>query len=206
MTHMNLHKSALLIIDMQNDFCHAEGWASKAGIPDASAPIIPVIDRLAVAAREQGIPVVWVYANYTPALMNEPFAAKAKEFGETFPCATPWGMEIIDKLKVEGDDTKVQKSCYNGFHDTSLASVLRDKGVDTVVVCGVLTSVCVESTARGAFFNGFHVMVAEDAVGDEPNATASTLKCLGAFFGSVRLADTIQREWAGDSSSPGHMS
>jgi len=194
----NLAKSALLVVDMQNDFCHPAGWCAKAGIPDASTPIIPAINQLVDAARAQKIPVVWICANYSPDLLNQPFAAKTKDFGGSFPCETEWGMGIIEQFKVEDSDTKVQKSCYNGFYGTDLAATLRAKGVDTVVATGVLTSVCVESTVRGAFFDGFHVVVAQDAVGDAPDATASSLTCLGTFFGSVQPADEICSKWAAE--------
>lgn len=193
----SLAKSALLVVDMQNDFCHQEGWCAQAGIPDCSTPIIPVIKTLADAARAQHIPVVWVCANYSEELLSRAFAAKMADFGGTFPCqGGPWGMEIIEQLQAQEGDARVQKSCYNGFHGTDLAATLRAQGVDTVVVTGVLTSVCVESTVRGAFFDGFHVVVAQDAVGDAPEATASTLKCLGQFFGSVRPAENICSDWA----------
>lgn len=188
-------KPALLIIDMQNDFMHPAGACAKMGFPDAGTPCLPAINQLIEAARANDIPVVWISANYSPALVGTAFGAKMAEFPEPV-CTTEWGNQIVEQLQPSEGDLRVQKTCYDGFHQTELAAILQAREVDTVVVTGVLTTVCVESTARAAVFAGFHTVVAEDAIGDAPEATASFLERFGTFFGKVQTAQHICQSWS----------
>ena len=85
-----MEKSALLIIDMQNDFMHAEGACARMGFPDAGTPILPAINSLLTAARAAKIPIVWVSADYSPDVVGPAFGAKMGEFPIPV-CATEWG-------------------------------------------------------------------------------------------------------------------
>jgi ureidoacrylate peracid hydrolase len=191
----SLDASALLVVDMQNDFMHPEGACAKMGFPDVGSPVVPAIDMLLDAARARKIPVVWICANYSPDVVGPAFGAKMTAFPEPV-CTTEWGMKITEMLQVEEGEIQVQKTCYSAFHQTDLAATLRAKGVDTVVVTGIMSTVCVESTARAAVFDGFHTVIAEDAVGDAPEETASFLKRFGTFFGQVQKTEEICGQWS----------
>eukprot|EP00316_Scyphosphaera_apsteinii_P016957 CAMPEP_0119308824 /NCGR_PEP_ID=MMETSP1333-20130426/12789_1 /TAXON_ID=418940 /ORGANISM="Scyphosphaera apsteinii, Strain RCC1455" /LENGTH=183 /DNA_ID=CAMNT_0007312683 /DNA_START=127 /DNA_END=678 /DNA_ORIENTATION=+ len=181
---------------MQNDFMHCNGACAKMGFPDAGTPILPAVNQLIDAAHQgpNKIPVVWICADYSPEVVGPAFGAKMMCFPEAV-CTTQWGKKIIEQLNPATDDIFITKSCYDGFHDTELAEILRAKGVDTVVVTGILTTVCVESTARAAVFEGFHTVIAEDAVGDTPNATKAFLERFNTFFGDVQKSQVICQRW-----------
>jgi len=191
----NLDKSALLVVDMQNDFMHPEGACARMGFPDAGSPVVPAIKDLLVAARTRKIPVVWICANYSPDVVGPAFGAKMTAFPEPV-CTTEWGMKITDQLKVEEDEIQVHKTCYDAFHHTDLVATLLAKEVNTVVIAGILSTVCVESTARAAVFDGFHAVIVEDGVGDAPEETAAFLKRFGTFFGQVQKAEEICTQWS----------
>mmetsp|Transcript_29487 Transcript_29487/g.57807 ORF Transcript_29487/g.57807 Transcript_29487/m.57807 type:complete len:195 (+) Transcript_29487:82-666(+) len=191
----NLQRSALLVIDMQNDFMHPEGACAKMGFPDAGSPVVPAIKKLLDVARARKIPVVWINANYSQDLVGPAFGAKMAVFPQPV-CTSEWGRTITEQLQPEEGETQVEKTCYNGFHQTGLAAELRAHDVDTVVVTGILSSVCVESTARAAVFDGFHTVIAEDAVGDAPEETSTFLKRFDTFFGQVQMAENICSQWS----------
>jgi ureidoacrylate peracid hydrolase len=183
-------KSALLVVDMQNDFMHPDGACCRMGFPDPGTPVVPQIQQLLDAARTQKSPVVWISANYSPDIVGPAFKAKMADFPIPV-CVSEWGMQTTDQLKAEEGEIQVQKTCYNAFHQTDLAATLRALGVDTVVVTGILTAVCVESTARASVFEGFHTVVAEDAVGDAEENNAAFFKRFSTFFGKVEKTEVI---------------
>ena len=86
----------------------------------------------------------------------------------------------------------IAKHHYSAFHDTGLTDHLKARGIRTVAVTGVATNVCVESTLRDAFFDGFHVVVPRDCVGaDDPDLHHASLRTVDSYFGYVTDADTL---------------
>merc|ERR1712137_857461 len=152
--------------------------------------------------RANHLPVVWIHANYDDSLVNEPFKEKfslhhpSDELLIIRPCVTDWGRELIAPLKRFQIETEkhVEKHSFNGFHQTDLKEYLQTNHVETVVLVGVSTAVCVESTARSAFFEGFHVVIVEDAVNDVETFHKNSLQIMEMCFSSViPFTDLLQQ-------------
>jgi ureidoacrylate peracid hydrolase len=159
-------KTALIIIDMQNGFCHEDGFMNKIGLDwTTSRDAIGPVKQLADAARAADLPVF--YTRYT---LN-PDYSDAGLITEIFPeimeangmVRDTWDAEIVDELPPKPGDRVVDKTRYSAFYDTDLEQQLRDLKTEALIVCGVTTNVCVESTVRDAFFRDIRVIVPSDA-------------------------------------------
>src|SRR5215467_6722619 len=168
--------TALIIVDMQHDFCEPGGAFDQLGI-DLSMypPMIPRLARLISAARGVGVPVVYVQMTVLPGRRSESPAQirfnlrlHLASHGEAAPLlytieGTP-GHAIIAALSPRQDDLIVRKYRSSGFWGTNLDMLLRSNGIETVIMTGCTTEGCVESTARDALFTDYYVVVAEDCV------------------------------------------
>jgi nicotinamidase-related amidase len=102
---------------------------------------------------------------------------------------------IIDELPVSADDTVIIKYGYNAFHRTGLTSVLLNSGIDTIVVTGTVTQVCVEDTVRGGYHEGFKVALVTDAVSSyDAELHAASIRNLGAHWCRLVTSDEILSE------------
>ena len=158
--------TALIIVDMQNGFCHENGFMNKIGLDwTTSRDAVGLVNRLAEAARAAGLPVFYtrysLNADYSDAGLLPEIHPAILEVGGMI--RDTWDAAIVDELAPQPGDHVIDKTRYTAFYDTTLEQQLRDLGVDTVIVCGVTTNVCVESTVRDAFFRDFRVVVPSDA-------------------------------------------
>lgn len=142
--------TALIVVDMQNDFCHPDGSLYSENSENA----IPQINELINSFDT-------VY--YTLDTHKEN-ADEFEKWGEHCVLGE-WGWLLHDDLSVDYDGEEVHKNTYDAFFDTKLNEWLHEEGVDTVVLCGTLVNVCVQETASSAALYGFDVKVAGDAVG-----------------------------------------
>jgi MFS family permease/nicotinamidase-related amidase len=144
---------ALVVIDLQKGIT---------GMP-AVHPIEEIVERtasLATAFRRHGLPVVLV--NVTGRAPGRTAAGTARPSGTPAP---DWA-DLVEELQPQPGDYRVTKQRWGAFHDTSLDSYLRERGVTQIVLAGVATSAGVESTARAAYDHGYHVVLATDAMTD----------------------------------------
>ncbi len=189
---MMLDAPALLVVDLQNDFCGEDGYLSKAraqgGGPavrqDDNVRVADNIGVLANAAREAGMPVVWIRSIYDFKYLLP--AHIEKRGGKEGLCMEgSWGADFF-RLRPAPADLIVDKHTFSGFHGTDLHAQLQSRGVRTLVVTGVATNVCVDSTLREGFFLGYHVILAEDGV-TSANKTGheGTLSTVRVNFGTV---------------------
>jgi len=192
-------RCALVIIDMQNDFCAPGGYIDQVMGKDVSgaAAVVPVIEGLVGQARQTGVPVIWVGSDYSvdkiPASMRRKLALR----GITAECCKPgtWGSEWFD-LQPQAGETVVIKHSYAGFSGTSLNAVLQEKNVGTAVFVGVQTQVCVESTVREAHALGYTVVVVRDGVGSHsPALHEASLTNVQFLFGEVCTAADVASAW-----------
>ena len=146
-------QSALLIVDMINDFVHPEGALV---VPDA-AQIVDYIISLIEEAQGKGIPVIHVTDSHEP---------DDTEFENWPPHAITgtWGSRVIDELDARGKTHMVLKTRFSGFFETELDELLSDLRVEHVVITGTVTNVCVYATALDAAMRGYHVTVPEKGV------------------------------------------
>ncbi|MCY0868077.1 MAG: cysteine hydrolase [Desulfurococcus sp.] len=144
-------KPALLVVDMLKEFVYGRLKSPSA------VRIVPVIRELVSAARSTGIPVVYLADSHLP------FDYELSIWGRHAMQGDPES-SIIDELKPEPGDIVLYKRSYSGFRETGLDYVLRDLGVDTVILTGIHTHICVMHTAIDAFYNRYKLIIVEDAV------------------------------------------
>jgi len=144
-------KPALIIIDMLEEFVHG-----RLKSPEAES-IIPVIKKLIAIAREKRVPIIYVADNHF--LVDH----ELKVWG---PHALKGSSEarIVRELEPGPSDYVLYKRSYSGFRDTGLDMLLRDLGVDTVILTGIHTHICVLHTAWDAFYYGYDIIVVKDGV------------------------------------------
>ena len=194
--------TALLIIDMQKDFC-TDGFAtSNANRPlEAAQRIIPGIQRLLGSAREAGVLVChvgfWTFPDYMsdsgPWLTQRRRATYASD---KIAIADTEGAEFIKELEPRENEIVIRKHRYSAFSGTDLDMIMRAHEINTVVPTGVSTNVCVESTLRDAFEHTYYVCVPEDACASwDMDLHAATMKTVNARFGLVTDIDTVTQSW-----------
>ncbi|GAA5237048.1 isochorismatase family protein [Verticiella sediminum] len=193
---IDLARTAIVVIDMQNDFCHPDGWLASIGVDVAPArkPIAPLA-RLLPVLREQDVPVLWVNwgnrpdrLNLSPSLLHvyKPTGV-GTGLGDALPGgarvleAGSWSAGIVDELVPAPEDIHVAKYRMSGFWDTPLDSILRNLGVQTLLFAGVNADQCVLCTLQDANFLGYDCILLEDC-----SATTSPGYCMQATLYNTR--------------------
>jgi ureidoacrylate peracid hydrolase len=157
---------AMLVVDMQNGFCHPQGSFTRIdmGLEGADQAVHNAV--IAVAqARRAAIPVVFTRHLYRPGRADEGRALKRNSpalAGVDGLETGTWDAEIVDELGCRPNDLVVDKVRFDAFQWTALEPLLRGLGVDELVICGVVTNICVETTARSAFMRDFAVTLLAD--------------------------------------------
>jgi nicotinamidase-related amidase len=194
---LDLARTAIIVVDMQNDFCHPGGWLAHLGVDIAPArtPIAP-LRNLLPALRSHDVPVIWVNwgnrpdrLNLSPALLHvyKPSGAGVG-LGDALPGSGArvlergsWSAAIVDELAADPSDIQVAKYRMSGFQDTELDSILRNLGVTTLIFAGINADQCVLCTLQDANFRGYDCLLLEDCA-----ATTSPDYCLAATIYNVR--------------------
>lgn len=145
--------SALIVVDMQNDFAHPDGALFA---PEAR-PVIPVIKGIIESSRRHDVPVVFTQDWHGE---DDP---EFEIWGEHAKAGT-WGAEIVEELEPRAGDVQIKKLRYDAFYGTSLDHLLRQWGVHSVVVTGTVANICVLHTAGSAALRYYRVVAAEDAI------------------------------------------
>lgn len=162
MNDINPNNTALIVVDMQNDFCHPDGelYAEPSG-----QAIEPVREMIAWA-DSSGLDIVYTKDVHTKdQFENTNYYDEFDRWGEHV-VEGEWGQEIVDELNPDVfADYIVEKPTYSAFHETELNEWLNKQDIDTVIVCGTLANVCVLHTASGAALHDYRPIVVEDAVG-----------------------------------------
>jgi nicotinamidase-related amidase len=201
----NIDKSALLIVDMQNDFLHRDGSFSHIAREHPEAKIdmpfligtIPNVKRLADAFRAAGRPVLYLAHVLKPDYSDAAFpywrVGIEPASGNRRHCVEgTWGAQIIYDLKPQEDEHLVVKKGFGGFSNTPLDTLLRNMGVTTCVVTGVTTCVCVSTTVRGGIEYNYRMIVVSDAVAEVDQTThEAELKTMARIFADVKTTDEV---------------
>ncbi len=180
-------KTSVVVIDMVNDFV--------AGVfkNERAEKIIPNVKQLLNFARGNKIPVVYVNDAHLPNVDVE------FDVWPQHAVAGTWGAQVVDELKPEKGDFVLKKRRYSAFQGTGLDQLLRDLKVDTLILTGVVTDICIQHTAADAFFRGYKIIVPEDCVEaiNEQNQKAA-LDYLKRVYGSeITGVDKImKRKWS----------
>jgi nicotinamidase-related amidase len=193
---LDLARSAIVVVDMQNDFCHRDGWLASIGVDigPARRPIEP-LQRLLPWLRSLGCVVVWLNwgnrpdrANLPPGVLHvyDPEGASNGIGAPVRPGGSPtlqagsWSAAIVDELKPDAEDICVDKYRMSGFFDTPLDSILRNLAVTTLLFAGVNADQCVLATLSDAACIGYDVVLLEDC-----SATTSPRYCFDATVYNV---------------------
>lgn len=194
--------TALVIIDMQKDFCVDGFAASRAERPlAATQAIIPRLVDLRSAARAVDVLVCYVGFWTLPDHMSDsgPWLAqrrRASYSSDKVAVAGTEGAEFIDELTPEDGEAVFHKHRYSAFKGTDLDMLLRAHAIRTVVPTGVSTNVCVESTLRDAFEYNYYVCVPQDGVASwDRSLHEATLKTVDARFGLLTTCEEVKGVW-----------
>jgi ureidoacrylate peracid hydrolase len=173
--------TAVLVVDMLKDF-FKEGGAM---VLDGGEALYAPQRKLLAAARAAGMPVVWLNQSLPP-------DDSLFEMRTVHCIAGSWGAEVVDEIPMEHSDIVIPKRRYSGFFQTTLDLTLRERGIDTVIVTGVVTNICVRSTVHDAFFLRYKVLVPEDLVmATSPKAQEVTLYDIDTHYGDVTNLENV---------------
>ncbi len=191
-------RTALIVIDLQNDYCDPEGHFARTGrAGDGAAAAIDRIAELLPVASSVGVPVVFTRNVYDQPFMSRAILDRRRLRGqsEEFCIDGTWGAEF-HRVSPGPDDYVVTKHRYGSFTGTNLGTILRSRGVDSLVLCGVKTNVCVETTAREGYMLDHNVLVLSDSTAtDSDDLQASTLENMRRYFGYVASTADISSYW-----------
>jgi len=201
----DIARSALLIVDMQNDFVHPDGGFSHIAREHPEAKIdmpflmgtIPQATRLAEAFRKAGRPVVYIAHVLKPDYSDAqcPFWRVTRgslSHNRTFITEGTWGAQVIDDLKPHEGEHLVIKKGFGGFSNTPLDTILCNMDVNTCVVTGVTTCVCVSNTIRGGVEHNYNMMIVKDAVAEVHRDThEAELQTMQRVFAEVKSTDEV---------------
>lgn len=205
---IDLDRTALLVVDMQNAFASPGGMLDLAGIDVAPARDAVANARLVCeAARSAAVSVIYLAIGYpadgsttggpdSPNPQKELSLCLVREHpelsGRLLTFGT-WDFQIVDELAPEPNDMVIVKSRYSGFHGTNLDSVLRGRGIRNLLFVGIASNVCVESTIRDAYFNEYWPIMIADATMPAGSAEIqrATVYNVSKFFGWVTSAEDV---------------
>lgn len=216
---IDVSKTAVIVVDMQNDFGAKGGMFDRAGldlsgIQAAVGPISQVIAR----ARKHGIPIIYVKEVLSPDLSDvgsehSPHGRMARRLAIGESVAAPdgrpsrihiddtWHTEILSELAPQAGDTIIKKRRWSAFYETELDDKLRALGTQYLIVVGCTTSVCVESTIRDAAFRDYACLLPADCTAQPPGRSPqsthdASLVVIARHFGWVTTSDDVLRALA----------
>ncbi len=189
-------KSALLVIDMQDEFVKPH-W-TPFWVPEATQQVSR-IKLLITFCREKDIPIIYTASAYTHFRLDRPATGdlmpnRYPELGIEDPSIFRDG-NIFGELSPLPHEIVIYKPSYGAFYDTPLESILRNLGKDTIIICGTLTNYCCGMTARQGYERGFKVVLGSDVTStNDPTLHDAELKVLRAGFARVLNAGEIMRD------------
>lgn len=181
-------RTALVVVDMQNGFCHPDGSLYAPGSEAAIEPCAALVSD----ARDAGTRVVFTRDVHPPEQFDEThYYDEFDRWGEHVVEGS-WEAELVDDLTPHDDELVVEKHTYDAFYETELEGWLRARNVDDLVICGTLANVCVLHTAGSAGLRDFRPLLVADAVGAiEDNHREYALDHADWLFGEVYERDSI---------------
>ncbi len=216
---VTIAETALIVVDMQNAYSSKGGYIDLIGFDVSGAP--PVIEetaRLAAACRAAGIPVIYLQNGFSPDLREAPgptgsspgapvwhksnalkFMRANEAYAGRLITHGTWDHAIVPELAPEPGDIVVPKARYSGFAGTALEQILAARRIRTLLVAGVATNVCVESTIRDAYHREFFpVMVTDATMAAGPGMQAATEFNVAQFFGWLTTGAEVRATLMGN--------
>jgi ureidoacrylate peracid hydrolase len=212
---LDVERSAVIVVDMQNDFVSEGGMFDQNGVPTSAVrTVVPTIRRMLEAAHDRAIPVIYLKMGYQPDLSDLGVEGSVNRerhlhFGVGQAVTAPggsesrnlirdtWGTDIVDELAPQIDDIVIYKHRFSGFYETELHDTLQRMNVRDLIFTGCTTSICVDSTIRDAMFRDYRCLVLEDCMAEpigskvERTNHEATLLTLQALFGWVASSSDL---------------
>ena len=158
---LDTDSTALVVVDMQNGFCHPDGSLYAPGSEAAVEPVADLVER----ARAADVQVVFTRDVHPPEQFEDAhYYDEFERWGEHV-LEDSWEADLVEELSVHESDHVVEKHTYDAFHETELDGWLTARGIDDLVICGTLANVCVLHTAGSAGLRDYRPVLVEDAVG-----------------------------------------
>jgi ureidoacrylate peracid hydrolase len=198
--------TALIVMDVQNDFCARGGAFDREGKDmDFLGGIVPRLINLITEARKAGVNIVYSRSvhssegsNYLSDAYVEQQMRHAKGRYIEYPMCKEgsWGADFYDGIEPLPQEPVVTKHRFSTFMDTNLDLILRSRGIRSLIMTGMATNVCVETTARDGFMKDYYIVFLRDCT----SATSkelhnNTLKNIDLYFGEVVDAGDVVRCW-----------
>jgi biuret amidohydrolase len=200
-------RTALVVIDLQRDFCSPGGYAEKAGIDiGPMQAVVANAVQLLQAARAAGLLVVHTREGHLSDLSDCPATKLQRSVDAGAPIGSlgplgrllvrgEQGHDFVDAVRPVSGEEVIDKPGYGAFHRTRLAQLLAARDIEHLIVCGVTTEVCVHSTLREAVDRGFACTTVADATAaSNPALQAAALAMIGVeggIFGRVCITDEV---------------
>ena len=190
--------TALLVVDVQNDFCHPDGVYGAAHFDLSS--IDPAVDRilgLVESAKACEVPVIYAWTTHADVTDTPQWRARRSDHLPAQTCeAGSWGAELY-RLDPDAADARVEKHRYSAFAGTTLEPTLHELGRRHLVVCGVATHICVETTVREGVCRDYVMTMASDACAAyDGRSHRRSLEVVAKDFGLVIHSAHLRRAWA----------
>lgn len=206
-----LHRTALLVIDMQNDFCHPDGFCSSELKADVSAirQIIPTIKQVIDWARSRNVWVVYTRESHRSDLSDATPSKQLRYANAGYPIGTlgkmgrylvrgERGVELIDELQPLPSEFQLDKPAQSAFISTNLDTVLQGRGITHLLITGVTTECCVLGTYRQASDLGYYCLLLEDCCAAfspiEHQAAIQVLLSEGGAIGWVTTSNKLLKQ------------
>ncbi len=203
---VNPSHTALVVVDVQNDFCACGGFLDKEDL-DVSLiqAMVPRLTNFIDKAREVGLPIIYIQTIYVSKnnwYLSDVWLEQQRRVGKgrykEYPVLEKdsWGVEFYSGIKPLPEEAVVQKHRYGAFVETDLDIILRSKGIRTLIMSGVATNCCVESTAREGFMKDYYVVFLKDCTAATTEELHnSTLRNIDLYFGEVVDSSDVIRCW-----------
>ncbi len=198
--------AALIVVDVQNDFCADGGYFNREGYD--MRPVQAMASRLVNfigKAREVGVTIIYIqniYNSENNCYLSDVWLEQAKRTRKGAYTKYPvcernsWGADFYQGIKPLPGEVIVNKHRFSAFVDTDLDLILRSKGIRTLIMSGVATNICVETTARDGFMKDYYIVFLKDCTSTfSEEMHINTLKTIDHFFGEVVDSGDILRCW-----------
>ncbi|WP_255169119.1 cysteine hydrolase family protein [Natrononativus amylolyticus] len=181
-TQLDPDTTAVVVVDMQNGFCHPDGSLYAPGSEAVIDPIVSLVGR----ARGAGVQIVYTRDVHPPEQFEDAhYYDEFERWGEHV-LEGSWEADLVEDLDVRDEDLIVEKHTYDAFYNTELEGWLRARGIRNLVLCGTLANVCVLHTAGSAGLRDFRPLLVEDCIGAiEDDHHEYAVEHAGWLFGDV---------------------
>jgi ureidoacrylate peracid hydrolase len=194
---VRVNETALLVIDVQNDFCADGGWQAKSSDVSMIQSMVPTLNKFFVEARAQRVLIILIRSIYDDHIISPMIREKNLKRGrDPLLCVeNTWGADFYT-IKPEVQDIIVTKHRHSAFLGTELDFILRNYGIKTLILSGVATNVCVDTTARDGFARGYNIVFLSDCTATwSERLHNSTLENISRVFGLVCTSKQVMEAW-----------